>query len=69
VYPNPSSDGIFYIISEGINDYEIYDMIGRKVPFEWYKGRLNMSMLPKGHYLFEANKMKGDKIVIRISIQ
>jgi hypothetical protein len=69
VFPNPSSDGIFYICSEGINDYEIYDMIGRKVPFEWYEGRLNMSMLPKGHYLFEANKMKGYKIVIRISIQ
>ena len=69
VFPNPSSDGIFYIYSEGINDYEIYDMIGRKVPFEWYEGRLNMSMLPKGHYFLEVSKLKGDKIVIRISIQ
>ena len=69
VFPNPSSDGIFYIYSEGINDYESYDMIGRKVPFEWYEGRLNMSMLPKGHYFLEVSKLKGDKIVIRISIQ
>ncbi|MBS1571235.1 MAG: T9SS type A sorting domain-containing protein [Bacteroidetes bacterium] len=50
IYPNPSSDGVFHLDKLGkITQLEVYDLLGRKVPFKINNSQLTIS--DKGLFL------------------
>jgi hypothetical protein len=41
IYPNPSLDGVFYLSNLPPNcTLDLYDVLGRAVPFKWDSGSL-----------------------------
>lgn len=51
IYPNPSSDGIFYMNINDEQTVEVYDQLGKRLSIEVKNGILNLSSYSNGIYL------------------
>ena len=52
IYPNPSVDGVFNIPDLPANcTFELCDVLGRAVPFEWESGRLRIINNYSGQFI------------------
>jgi hypothetical protein len=69
VYPNPSLDGVFYLPNLPQNcTLDLYDVLGRAVPFKWDSGRLVILNLNKGEYFITCKQIGSIGITFKLFV-
>jgi hypothetical protein len=67
IYPNPSSDGLFYIQTEEfIEKIEINDLNGKTVINESFNGKIDLSELTQGCYIVRVSLENGNDFFEKI---
>ena len=67
IYPNPTSDYIYFTKSDAINNIELYDTTGKLIKSERIKSnKIDISSLPLGVYLLKINFKSNPSETIKV---